>query len=170
MPHERLKRLRERLKQRQERVRAKRENKRARSERDESDSAGERAAVAAKRAKERGQSVRREVSETRRQAGKLGADAKSLIATELGVSTSEAESVISQGAAALERARDAGALEALDADGDGDTDVLGMVDEPVDEETGGALDPTTPVFDVGERAEPDFDPVNVEEPIDEAFE
>lgn len=159
MVAERLKRLRERIQQRETSTRADRRAKSRRIERGEPQGAGETATVRARQARESAEM-------TAEEARGLASDAKQLISTELGVSESESESIISQGAGLLD---DVGEnLSQLDFDGDGDTDILSGVD-PIEPDGGGGteepvggmsagetLDPTEPVYDPFEDDEPGF--------------
>lgn len=127
---DRLQALREKVSRREKKVRADRQAKARRIEREEPEGAGEAAAV-------KGRQAKREVQQSAEEARKLSSDAKTLIATELGVSRGESESIISRGAEIIENADER--LGDLDVDGDGDTDILSSLDvaEPVDD-VGGA--------------------------------
>lgn len=159
MVHDRIKRLRERLQAREEAKKRARREKRQRIQRGDPETKTEAARVKARRAREKAQGAKREVTETKSEAQGLASDAKSLIATELGVSRSESESIIKQGADLI---RDAGdSLNDLDLDGDGDTDILSMIDGDASQgDRGGALGPVDPDLEGGDVTEPVMDPLN----------
>jgi len=138
--HDRIKKLRERINRREKNTRAKRRAKARRIEKGDPKSKSEKAQVSAKEAK------------------KLAGDAKQLIATETGISTSESEKTIREGAALL---RDAGDdLSQLDADGDGDTDILSGVDPiQTNRGSGGADRPEEFGEDTGEEITDPGEPV-----------
>lgn len=153
MVAERLKRLRERIQRRETSTRADRRAKSRRIKRGEPQGAGETATVRARQARESAEM-------TAEEARGLASDAKQLIATEVGVSESESESIIKQGAGLLD---DVGEnLSQLDLDGDGDTDILSGLEAMEadggsgDGVAGETLDPTEPVYDPFEDDEPGF--------------
>lgn len=119
MVAERIKKLRERIQRREKSTRASRRAKSRRIKKGKPKGATETAQVKARQARESAEM-------TAEEARKLASDAKQLISTEVGVSSSESESVISQGAALIGEAGDS--LSELDFDGDGDTDILSGVD------------------------------------------
>lgn len=169
MPHERLASLRERLRERRERrtsERKARERNRARKarkkkqrlEENNPDGLTEKAQATAQRA-----------SEVAGEAAGVVTAEQQLVAAELGVSTSRAKQIMEQGSQVLDRAAEAGSLDQLDVDNDGDTDILttfeSQLDEARDEPEGvelGGIDPTEPVIDFqGEQTEPAFKEVDV---------
>lgn len=119
-----IKRLRQRVQRREKQTRAKRRAKSRRIEKEEPKNVSEKAQVKAKQAKE-------QVEATKEETAQLAEDARTLIATETGVSKSEAGGVISQAADILESAD----TDQLDLDGDGDTDLLNVVEQPMERET-----------------------------------
>lgn len=161
MVSERLRALRERINRREQSTRADRRASSRRVERGEPETTGERVQVATRRTKE-------EAEMTAEEARELASDAKTLVATEMGVSRSESESVISQGAGLLEDAGDR--INQLDIDGDGDTDVFTGLDPLGGEDRGGngnnggpesieAVDDGDGMsFDGASAADPVFDP------------
>jgi len=152
MVAERIKALREKIQRREKSVRADRQAKQRRVERGEPEGASETAQVKAKQAKE-------EAEMTADQARELASDAKTHVATELGVSRSEAGGIISEGSDILSSAGER--LDDLDLDGDGDTDMLTVVDSPLEDGNGGGsgggiqgpdlgVDPSEPIFEPSE--------------------
>lgn len=129
-----IKRLRQRVQRREKQTRAKRRAKSRRIEKEEPKNVSEKAQVKAKRAKE-------QVEATKEETAQLAEDARTLIATETGVSKSEAGGVISQAADILESADG----DQLDLDGDGDTDLLNVVEQPMEDDRGGSLPGMEPV-------------------------
>lgn len=129
MVSKRLRKLREKINRREKSKRADRRAKSRRIEKGDPDSATEAAQVKAKQAKQ-------EAEMTADEARKLSRDAKTLLATELGVSRSESESIISEGASLLSEAGDR--VDQLDIDDDGDTDILSSFDPIVGDEGGGS--------------------------------
>lgn len=119
MVSERLQALRERIQRREKRVRAGRRASSRRVEREEPEGARETAGVKSRQA-------RQEAEMTAEEARNLATDAKQLISTELGISRNEAEGVIEQSADLVRTAGDS--LDDLDFDGDGDSDVLNLLD------------------------------------------
>jgi len=79
----------------------------------------------------------------------LANDARELVAAEFGVSTDDATALIKQGKDALDAA--GSDSSGLDADGDGDTDILGAIESGIDEggssgrESGGSSPQNTSV-------------------------
>jgi len=129
MVSERIKAIRERINQREKNTRANRQAKARRIEKGDPDNRREAAAV-------KKREVTDEAKMSAEEARKLAADAKQLIATETGVSTSESESVIKQGSGLLSDIGDS--IDDLDFDGDGDTDILTAVD-PIESSGGSGI-------------------------------
>jgi len=144
--------LKQRVEQRERAKRAKRRASQRRVEKGDPETASEKAKVSKREAEEK-------VSEASEATSELAQSARSLIATELGVSSSEAESVVKRGAKALEAAGDR--VDRLDTDGDGDTDILPAIEGATESQrrsrtAGGQRDPSEPpVGDI----EDDFDEV-----------
>lgn len=152
MVSERLRALRERIQRRETKVRA---SRRAKSRQKQMEERRKRADERARsRRVQRGEpeGAREEAQVTAKEARNLASDAKTLVSTELGVSRSEAEGVITQSA---DLVRDAGdRIDELDFDGDGDSDILtaldaegdiGLVDGEGDDGIG--IDPSEEMFD-----------------------
>lgn len=125
---DRIRKLREKVNRREKAKRAKRRAKSRRVEKGDPKTQTESARVTKRRTEEA-------VSE----AKQLSEDAKTLIATELGVGEGDAAGIIKEGADIVESRSSGGdggsgsgggGLGALDFDGDGDTDILTAIDEP----------------------------------------
>lgn len=140
MVSERLRALRERINRREQQTRADRRAKQRRIEREEPEGATERAQVKVRQ-------VSQQAEQSADEARQLSSSAKKLIATELGVSTSEAESVIQQGADLLDSAGES--VDSLDFDGDGDTDILSVIEPPGEDDAGGGSGGQSSVEAVG---------------------
>lgn len=158
---DKLRGIREKVQRKEQATRADRRAKGRRIERGEPDSTAEKAAVA-----------KRSASEAADEAKNLGEDAVDLISTELGVSESEAEGVISQGADAIRSAAEAGdgALDQLDFDEDGDTDLFDAVESGAGFEGGGRGDTGPPIGGVEDDIEPAGgieEELGLDEPIEE---
>ena len=164
---ERIKKIRERLNRREKKIRADRQAKSRRIEKEEPKGVSEKATVKTRKAK-------KEAAASADEARGLASDAKQLVATELGVSTSEAESIIEQGASLFDDFGDQ--LSSMDSDGDGDTDLLGALDvaasgsnasgggsgstnDPPQAEAVGGEELFDPMSDSG-ASEPLYDPLN----------
>lgn len=159
---DRLRSIRESIQRRQTAARADRRASARRVEREEPETVGERAQLKKQRA-----------GEAADEAGALASDAVSLVSAELGVSESDAKGIIESGADVLDAAGDAGgsALDQLDVDGDGDTDILDAVENGGFEARGSqdAMAGEAPVGGVEDDIEPAGgieDDLGLDEPIE----
>lgn len=152
---ERIKRLREQLERRQKATKAK---SRAR-ERSRTRGAKAREKAEKERRIKQGnpESLQEKVAVARNEAkgavsagkGAVSAERR-FLAQELGVSTSEAGAIAREGNKLFDSiSAGGGSLDALDLDGDGDTDILTQLDKPLpmEQDDGLAFDPTEPVVD-----------------------
>lgn len=171
MVHERVRSLREKLERRKKKrkadIRAKDRKRRQKTKRIKEGNpkgAAEHVQAAAKEAGRAKESVKEAVSAEQR-----------FLARELGVSPSHASQVAKSANSVLDRIKKQdGDTEAMDIDGDGDTDYLARLDQPLEgfESTEKSIDPTEPVVDPpGKLEEPVFQEgvgvaVDVEEPSD----
>lgn len=126
---DRIRGARERVKRTETSRRADKRASARRLRQGEPETASEKATVKKREAERKAQM-------TADEARGLAGDAKSLIATETGVSGEQAESIISRSAEVLSSAR--GQLDRLDLDGDGDTDILEAI------ESGGGVEARSP--------------------------
>lgn len=156
-------RFREAIQRREKSKRAKRRAKSRRIEQEKPEGASEKAQVAAKRTK-------RGAREAQEEASGLAQDAKQLLATELGVSGEQSESIIEEGARLLESAGEKAGQ--LDVDGDGDTDILQTFESQTAEDdmfgsAGGSSAPQPQGSRGSEPVQPEsleaFDPMSVDE-------
>lgn len=179
MPHERIRALRKRLAerrskkkskalQRRRKLRAVKQTAKQKATESRPGQAAQRAQAATERAQEEAEASREEVK---------------LLASELGVSAAHVRDVASAANEVIDSAREtAGGIDTLDADGDGDTDLLQVLDTPLPgddaagrqrtagREPSDVVDVTEPVMDFGELATPKLDEFDVEDPVeDELF-
>ena len=182
MVYERIKSLREKLEKRKQNTKAKArakarkvEKKQAERERKKAErkkrikegnpeGARERGAAAVREAKK----AKKAVADRKEAKKGLRKEQLRFVASELGVSPDRAEKVLKTGSEVLQSAKDSGMKERqLDFDGDGDSDILRSLDEPMamERDQDLAVDPTEPVVDMPGRLE---EPLFSDEGFDEA--